>query len=217
MMGHSLAVTLLQLSLILSSTFAPQTAKTGFRTRENNVHAPQLYADKLDFTATLVKLPGANHKRSYWELSYQLHFIPEESYWGSIRRLPRDQLANPSPDHFPGAILIAQGHRKSRRIATLNDRTLTWTALPFKQKVPDALRTKFAVVMTSYTVKIFDAQLNTTVTKSGAFLTDPFEESADDSNQVIARKTIYLNFGVRPDGGLNGSQEARSYVVTRWK
>ena len=127
------------------------------------MHAPQLYADKLDFTATLVKLPGANNKRSYWELSYQLYFIPEESYWASIRRLPRGG-ANPSPDNFPGTILIAQGHRKSKRIATLEDRTITLTGLPFKQKVPDALRTKFAVVMTSYAVKIFDAQLNTTVT-----------------------------------------------------
>jgi hypothetical protein len=207
-MGHFLATTLLQLSLIFPPAFAP-TAQTGFRTRENNVHAPQLYADKLDFTATLVKLPGANNKRSYWELSYQLHFIPEESYWASIRRLPRGG-SNPSPDEFPGKILIAQGHRKSRRIATLNDRTITLAALPFKQKVPDALRTKFAVVMTSYAVKIFDAQLNTTVTRSGIFITDPFEESPVHPNQAIARKTIYLNFDVSADGTLNYSQRARA-------
>ena len=215
-MSHFLAIGLLQLSLIFPSALAPQTAQTGFRTRENNVPAPQLYADKLDLIATLVKLPGANNKRSYWELSYQLYFIPEESYWASIRRLPRGG-SNPSPDFFPGTILIAEGRRKSKRIGTLENRTLTLTGLPFKQKVPDALRTKFAVVMTSYAVKIFDAQLNTTVTRSGVFLTDPFEESPDHPNQVIARKTIYLNFGVNPNGTLNGSQEARSQIVRRWK
>lgn len=202
-MDHFLAITLLQLSLVFSSASAPPAAQT--RTREDNVHAPQLYADKLDFVATLVKLPGAHNKRSYWELSYQLYFIPEVNYWSSIRRLPRGG-ANPTPDFFPGTILIAEGRRKSRRIATLNDRTITLTGLPFKQKVPDALRTKFAVVMTSYAVKIFDAKLNTTVTNSGIFITDPFEDSPDDPNQVIARKMIYLNFGVNPDGTLDYSQ-----------
>ncbi|MFN2408282.1 MAG: hypothetical protein ABR594_19725 [Pyrinomonadaceae bacterium] len=215
-MSHFLAIALLQLSLALSSALEPPTAQTGFRTRENNVHAPQLYADKLDFIATLVKLPGANNKRSYWELSYQLYFIPEESYWTSIRRLPRGG-SGPSADFFPRTILIAEGHRKSRRIGTLDDRTITLTRLAFKQKVPDALRTKFAVVMTSYTVKIFDAQLNTTVTDSGIFVTDPFDTSPDHPNQVVARKTIYLNFGVNPNGTLNGSQTPRSQVVTRWK
>ena len=208
-MSRFLAITLLQLCLIFSAAFEPSTAQTGFRTRENNVHAPQLYADKLDFIAKLENLPGANNKRSYWELSYQLYFIPEENYWAAIRRLPRGG-SNPTPDFFPGKILIAEGRRKDTRIATLNDRTITLTGLNFKQKVPDALRTKFAVVMTSYAVKIFDAQLNATLADSGIFLTDPFETSPDDPNQVIARKTIYLNFGVSPDGRLSYSQLART-------
>ena len=88
------------------------------------------------------------------------------------------------------------------------------TGLKFKQKVPDALRTKFAVVMTSYAVKIFDAQLNTTVTDSGIFLTDPFDTSPDDPAQDIARRTIYLTFGVNPNGTLNYSQRARTATTT---
>ena len=216
MMSRVLAIALVSLSLIPSRAITSPTQQASFRTRENNVHAPQLYADKLDFIATLVKLPGANNKRSYWELSYQLYFIPEEGYWASIRRLPRGG-STPSPDDFPGTILIAEGHRKSRRIATLNDRTITLKGVPFKQKIPDALRTKFAVVMTSYAVKIFDAQLNTTVTDSGVFLTDPFDTSAADPNQVIARKTLYLNFGVNPNGTLDYSQTPRAEVITQWK
>ena len=216
MMVQFLAIALLQLSLTFPPAFAPPTAQSAFRTRENNVHAPQLYSDKLDFIATLVNLPGANNKRSYWELSYQLYFIPEESYWGSIRRR-RPGGYNPTPDDFPGTILLGEGHRKSRRIATLDDRTITFVGHAFKRKVPDALRTKFAVVMTYYAVKIFDAELNTTVTNSGAFLTDPFDESPDDAKQVIARKTIYLNFAVRPNGSLNYSQTPRSEVITRWQ
>jgi hypothetical protein len=100
---------------------------------------------------------------------------------------------------------------------TLKDRMLTLSGLPFKQKVPDSLRTKFAVLMTSYSVKIFDAQLNTTVTRSGIFLTEPFETTAGNQNDATARTKIYLNFGVNPDGSLNRSQTARTRNDTTWQ
>lgn len=214
MMSKFLAIAVLLWSQVLGFAVAVQVKSTGFMTRENNVHAPQLYADKLDFIATLVDLPGAKNKRSYWELSYQLYFVPEENYWATLRRLPPGG-SSPGADFFPGKILIGEGYRKKTSIATLKDRTITLTGWPFKQKVPDALRTKFAVLITSYTVKIFDAELKTTVTRSGIFITDPFEEGPDDQNEVIARRTIYLNFGVRPDGGLNLSQVARPHRGTR--
>jgi hypothetical protein len=199
----------LQLSLVFSAVFAPQTRGTGFKTREVNVHAPNLYADKLDFVATLVDLPGAQNKQSYWELSYQLYFVPEEKYFEAVRRLPRG-ASNPTPEQFPGRILLAEGHRKKTRTDTPQERTIKLTGVPFKQKVPDAQRTKFAVLMTSYSVKIFDAQLNTTVYRSGIFLTEPFAADPRDQNREIARNTIYLNFGVNPDGTLNRSQTART-------
>jgi hypothetical protein len=60
--------------------------------------------------------------------------------------------------------------------------------------------------MTGYSVKIFDAELNTTVYQSGIFLTEPFEENPQDLKQDIARKTIYLSFGVNQNGTLNRSQ-----------
>jgi len=196
------------------SSLAVQTGSSGFKVRENNVHAPNLYADKIDFIATLVNLPGAKKKGSYWELSYELYFVPEDKYYEAVRRLPRGG-SNPTPDQFPGRILLAEGHKKKTRLGALKERTLTLIAVDFKQKVPDAQRTKFAVLMTGYSVKIFDAELNTTVYRSGIFLTEPFE--TQDQNQVAARKTIYLNFGVNPDGTLNRSQSARTVSDTTWQ
>ncbi len=186
----------------------PQKTGSGFKVREPFLYAPNLYADNLDFVATLVKLPGATKKRSSWELSYQLFFIPEDKYYEAIRRLPRGG-SNPPPEHFEGRILLAEGHKKKTRLETLSDRTITLSGVPFKQRVPDAQRTKFAVLMTGYSVKIFDAELNTTIYESGIFLTDPYEAHPQDQKQAIPRKTLYLNFGVNPDGTLNYSQVAR--------
>lgn len=183
-----------------------QTGSSRFTVREPNLYAPELYADNLDFIATLEKLPGANNKQSYWELSYQLFFIPEDKYHDTLRRLGRGSH-NPTAEEFGGRILLAEGHKKKTRLGTPEQRTITLSGLAFKQKVPDPQRTKFAVLMTSYSVKIFDAELNTTLYYSGIFLTDPYE--AQDQKQAIARKTLYLNFGVNQNGTLNRSQWAR--------
>jgi hypothetical protein len=43
------------------------------------------------------------------------------------------------------------------------------TGIAFKQKVPDAQQTKFGVLFTVYSVKIFDARLKTTIYDSGSF------------------------------------------------
>lgn len=192
---------------VAASSVAAQTGQRGFTMREPNLYAPHFYADKIDFIATLVDLPGAKKKQSHWELSYQLYFIPEDTYYEALRRL-RKSGSNPTPEQFSGRILLAEGHKRKPRLATLRDRTIVLTGVPFKQKVPDAQRTKFAYLMTGYSVKIFDAALNTTVYRSGIFLTEPFEANSDDQKQASARKTIYLSFAVNPDGVLNYSQAA---------
>ena len=193
-------------TVLSTGVTAPQGRGGGFKVHEPNVYAPHLFADKLDFVATLVRLPGAEKKQSYWELSYQLFFIPEDKYDEALKRAPRGP-SNPTPEEFPGRILLAEGHKKKMRVGTPNERTITLTGVPFKTKVPDAQRTKFSYLMTAFSLKIFDAQLNTTVYKSGVFLREPFE-SSNDQNQVGARKTIYVSFGVNPDGTLNYSQLA---------
>ena len=211
-----LAIVFLQLSVVCGAPLSPGIAASspanqrdsGFKVREPNLYAPDLYADRVDFIATLTDLPGAKQKESYWELSYQLYFIPEETYYQTIRQLRRGG-SNPTPEQFAGRILLAEGHKKKTSLGSLNERTLTLTGVAFKQKVPDVQRTKFALLMTHYSVRIFDAELNTTVYRSGIFLTEPYETNREDPNQVIPRKTLYLNFGVNRDGTLNGSQLPR--------
>lgn len=175
------------------------------KTREPNLHVPNLYADKIDFIATLVDLPGAKKKESYWELSYQLFFVPEEKYYETINRLPKGG-SNPGPEEFAGRILLAEGRQKKTRLETLNDRTITLTGVPFKQKVPNVQRTKFGYLMTGYSVKIFDAELNTTAYHSGIFLTEPYEPNVNDEKQDVARSAVYLTFRVLPNGTLARSQ-----------
>jgi hypothetical protein len=211
-----LTIVFLQFSVVCGALLSPSAVASssasqrdsGFKVREPNLYAPDLYADKVDFIATLTDLPGAKKKESYWELSYELYFIPEKTYYQTIRQLPRGG-SNPTPEQFPGRILLAEGHKKKKSLGSLTERTLTLTGVPFKQKVPDAERTKFALLMTHYSVRIFDAELNTTVYRSGIFLTEPYETNSEDPKQATPRRTLYLNFGVNRDGTLNGSQLPR--------
>ena len=207
MIKHLLTIAALQCSVVFAS-FVPAAIPQTFRVREPFVHAPDLYAEDLTFLATLVDLPGAKNKKSYWELSYQLFFIPEDKYQEALKRLPRGG-SNPPPEFFQGTILLAEGRKRIRRLATLEERTITLTGVPFKQKIPNAQRTKHAVLMTAYSVKIFDAELKNTAYDSGIFLTDPFEENGHERKQVGPRKTLYLNFALTPDGTLNYSQVER--------
>jgi len=192
-----------------------QRGNTGFKVREPNLYAPHVYADDLEVIATLVDLPGAKKKGSYWELSYQLFFVPEDKYYEALARAPKGP-SNPTPEEFPGRVLLAQGHKRTQRLGSLKERTIHLTGVAFKQRVPDVQRTKFAVLITHYSVKIFDAELKTTVYRSGIFITDPYEDHPQDPNQAIARKKIYLSFMVTPEGYLNRSQLARDPGSTKW-
>ena len=193
-------------SLLLLPPASMSQRAGGFKVREPNLHAPQLYADSINLIATLENLPGASKKKSYWEISYQLFFIPEDKLYEALRRLPRGG-SNPPPEFFTGKILLAEGHRKKSRLDTLNDRTIVFNSVTFKEKVPDAQRTKFANLMTTYSAKIFDAELKKTVYQSGLFLTEPYGEDAE--RQPFARKDFYLTFLINPDGSLDYSQTAR--------
>ena len=218
-----LMIFLLQFAIVFSSFWpplfstvpAPQSG-SGFKVREPNLYAPDLYADNLDFIATLLDMPALTKGQSYWELSYQIIFIPEDKYWETIRTFPRGGY-NPKPEEFPGRILLAQGHKKMAHLDALNGRTLTLNGVRFKQRIPDAQRTKFGMLGTAYSVKIFDAELNTTVYHSGLFLTEAYEDDPQDEKQAIARKTLYLNFGVNKDGSLNYSQMRRKSGARTWR
>ena len=193
------------LTILVCTCSAVAAPSQTFKTRQNNVYAPHLYADQIELLATLVDLPGAQQKRSYWELSYQLYFIPEAKYYEALRGFPQGGY-DPTPEEFPGRILLATGHQKKRRLGMPQERTIRLTGVAFKQKVPDLQRTKFGVLMTVYSVKIFDAELDKTIYDSGLFLTDAHETNSQDPNQDLPRKTLYLTFRVTPKGTLNYSQ-----------
>jgi hypothetical protein len=186
----------------------PALAVQTFNVRQPNLYAPHLYADKIELLATLDELPGAQKNSSYFELSYQLYFIPEARYHEALGRFPQGGY-DPTPEEFPGRILLAAGHQKKRRLSTPQERTILLTGVNFKQKVPDVQRTKFGVLMTAYSVKIFDAGLDKTIYDSGIFLTDAYEPSPQDPKQDQPRKTLYLTFRVTPRGTLNYSQRPR--------
>jgi hypothetical protein len=184
---------------------SPAVGLQTFRTRQPNLYAPHVYADKIDFLATLENLPGAQRKQSYWELSYQLYFLPEARYYEALGRFPQGGYS-PTPEEFPGKILLAASRQKKTRLSTLQERTIMVTGVDFKPKVPDAQRTMFGVLVTVWAVKIFDAELKTTIYESGMFLTDASEVDPRGQKQAVARKTLYLNFSVTPKGTLNYSQ-----------
>ncbi|HKR01809.1 MAG TPA: hypothetical protein VJT09_14105 [Pyrinomonadaceae bacterium] len=195
-------------------TSAQDRGRGTFRTREPNLYAPQLYVDRLRLKMTLVDLPGASDPRSSWEVSYQVFFVPEGKYYEALRQLPEGG-SNPRPAQFPGRMLLAEGQLKKNKLGTIQERTSVRGDIAFKAKVPDEQRTKFARLITSYSVKIFDAKLNTPVYHTGIFTTFPFDDSTGASN-AVPRDTIYLNFIITPQGQLNRSQWARKDGDTNW-
>jgi len=213
MIRSLLLIVCLQLSATLGM-FSPAVELQIFRTRERNVYAPHLYADKIEFLATLENLPGARKKQSYWELSYQLYFIPEAKYYEALSHFPQGGY-DPTPEEFPGKILLTSRRQKKTRLSTPEDRTLLLSGIDFKRKVPDVQRTMFGVLLTVWAVKIFDAEIKTTIYDSGIFITDACEPDPRDKKQAIARKTVYLTFHVTSKGTLNYSQRPRILAASQ--
>lgn len=214
MIKDLLTIVCLELSIVFGSfspsvpgTTSPATEPQIFRTREKNLYAPHVYADKIDFLARLEGLPGAQKKQSYWELSYQLYFLSEAKYYEAGQRFPQGGYS-PTPEEYPGKILLTTGHQKKTRLSTPEERTILLTGIDLKRKVPDAEQTMFGVLITVWAVKIFDADLKTTIYQSGMFVTHASEVDPKDQKQAIARKTLYLTFNVTSRGTLNYSQRS---------
>jgi hypothetical protein len=185
------------------------------RVLEPNVHAPELYSPELEVRLTLVNLPGAADRRSYWEASYEVYFVPETEYQRAVAQVAMKGL-DLDPSHFAVKTLLTSGKFKKTRLADLPARTYVQHRVPFKVKVRDGARTKFARLMTSYTSKIFDASLGKTFYRSSAFFTYPFDDHPQDAKRAVPRTTIYTNFFVTPDGKLFYSQWPRAGDSTVW-
>lgn len=203
---------------VFSFSAVPQgqtTARTNFRRLEPNVYAPDLYADRVQLQMTLIDLPGAAQQGSYWETSYQVYFVSEADFMNAMRGAPAGGW-NPTPADFPGRILLGRGRLKRTSLGTLPERTYLSGAFPLKARVPDRLRTKFATLLTSYTVKIFDARLASSTYRTGTFATRPFVDEAASGGRAVARRLLYANFYVTPGGELFYSQQPRNSARTTW-
>jgi hypothetical protein len=173
---------------------------------------------------SLVDLPGSNEQASYWEVTYKLYFISEAEYYEVLNQILKQSAPgggavtwNPDPSAFPGKILLAEGEFKKTKLSSLQDRVYEREGVVFKSKIPDKDRTKYAQILSSYSVKIFDARLKTPIYRSGEYLTTPFTDNPEVKGNVIPRTTIYTNFFVTAKGQLFASQMPRGPQDKTWR
>lgn len=217
--GAAILKSLLTISFVLSLVMgsAGQARKaTRFRMFEPNVYAPGLYADRLRAKFTLVDLPGSSDSGSFWEVSYSLYFVPEAASQEEIERRARGGAHPAGPPQYPRQILLSKGQFKKRNLATLKDRTHILGGVSFKSRIPDRERTKFATLMTVYSVKIYDARLKTTAYHSSYFETNPFADDPAEPQRAIPRTTVYTSFYLSPKGNIWGSQLPREGDSINW-
>lgn len=169
--------------------------------REPNLPAPNLFADQLKFNATLADLPGSSDPNSTWELVYEIYFIPEKEFYSVIERLPPGQRSLQA-SQFTRKTLLAGGRIKKASLSTPQARSNV-QAMDFKSKVREKDKTKFSRLLTSYSVKIYDARLKIPIYHSGVFVTTVFDK---DPKIAVAKNDLYLNFSVSPEGRLSFNQ-----------
>ncbi len=149
---------LLSLSSIISvSSQESRSNKTQgrrFRIVEPNVYSPSLYADKFRAQFTLVDLPGGSETGNRWQVSYRLYFIPENEYW----KVMRSGQTISEPTQFPVKILLTEGQFSRINLRTLRNRIYVRDGIPFKSKIPQQDQTKFGMLMTAYSARIYDAR-----------------------------------------------------------
>ena len=208
----------LLLSPITISNAQDDKSKRGSFVRiEPNLYSPNLYSESLDSKFTLINLPGASQPDTFWELEYEIYFVSETGYQQTMRRLVGEAgSASLQVSDFQERILLHKGRFKVTRLNSLTDRTRLIGPITFKSKVPDAQRTKAASLITSYSVKIYDAHLKKTIFDAGIWVTKPFEADTRQPEIAIPRRTLYANFFVSPSGALFKSQWVRNGTDTTW-
>lgn len=213
------SLTSLLLCLLCVAIAQAQGQRLRSRTRrmEPNLHAPNLYADRLRMQFMLVNLPGAVEPGSFWEVNYRLYFISESEFERVMRQTfgSGNYTVNGFPD-FPNKILLAEGNFREENLRTLRNRVHIVDAIAFKARVPNQMQTKFARLMTFYSVRIFDARLRTTLYRSGSWLTHPFDDHPNQPEQAIPRETVYTNFFISSEGRLFYSQWPRNNSDANW-
>jgi len=211
-LGH-----LLLSSLAISKAQDEKRNRGSFTTIEPNHYSPNLYSENLSSKFTLINMPGASQPGSFWELEYEVYFVSEAAFRDTMRRLVGPGgSANPQASDFKEKILLRRGKFKVTRLSSLTERTRLISPIAFKAKVPDPQRTKAANLITSYSVKVYDASLKKTIYDAGLWFTKPFETDSTQPDKAIQKTTLYANFFVSPKGDLFKSQWARTGTDTNW-
>lgn len=181
--------------------------------REPNRYAPELYAERQNLIITLVNLPGAKTPRSVWDVTYKVYFLSESAHDRAVKNLAAGG-SNPKADDFREKLLLTEGRFRKTSLNTLQKRTHISAAIPFKSRMPDKDRTKFAYIMTAYDISVTDAVLGKTIRRSGILMARPFD---NEGERVVPRKTIYANFLVTSEGDFYYSQLPQSTAIAVWR
>jgi hypothetical protein len=164
-----------------------------------------------------MNLPGAATSASYWEVEFQLFFVPEQEFEKNMKELNKAGKGRElRPEYFPGRILLATGKFNKQKLDTLKERAFVRHGIPFRDKIPSEQQTSFSSLMSFYSVKVFDGKLKKDIYGSDVFIVPPFETDTDDRNSLLARTGLYLNFFVAPDGSLYRSNTKSASETTEW-
>ncbi|HEX7331188.1 MAG TPA: hypothetical protein VF290_06795 [Pyrinomonadaceae bacterium] len=188
------------------------------RTIPPNRMAPELYSDNLSLKVTLMNLPGAATLTSYWEVEFQVFFVPERDFGNNLKDIRKAGKSRElRPEYFPSRILLATGKFNKHKLGTLKERAFLRRGIPFRNKIPAEQQTSFSSLMSFYSVKVFDGKLKKDIYGSSVFIVPPFEDDTNASNSLIPRTDLFLNFFVAENGSLYRSNSRSASESTEWK
>ena len=187
-------------------------------TIKRNVIAPELYSDKLSLKITLMNLPGAATSTSYWEVEYQLYFVPEQDFRKNLSDMKKSGKGRElRPEYFPTKILLATGKFNDHKLGTLKERAFLRQGISFRNKIPPQQQTSFSSLMSFFSVKIYDGKLKKDIYESSVFIVPPFEKDSDPHHSLLPRTELFLNFFVADEGSLYKSNTKSGSETTEWK
>jgi hypothetical protein len=195
--------------VLSSQTFYSQGNKTTFIRATADTYSPSLYSEKINLQILLVNLPGINDKKSNFQGSYKMYFIPE----GVIENLAQSKggtINELNPDDISNKILLNSG--SFNKTALNSNRLFEKGSIVFKNKVNDKARTMLGKIVVFYSIKIYDAKLDKNIYKDSSFTYFPFERE----NVNNPRKTFHLSFFVNDNGKLYTSSLPKDKSSTSW-
>lgn len=193
-----------------------QKMRVDGRTIRPNLITPELYSDKLALKITLMNLPGAVTSASRWEVEFQVFFVPEQDFSKNISEINKAGKGRElRPEYFPSRILLATGKFNKHNLGTLKDRAFV-RQIAFRNKIPPQLQTSFSSLMSFYSVKVFDGKLKKDIYGSDVFIVPPFERDTNNTNSLLPRTELFLNFFVAADGSLYKSNTRSASETTEW-